>query len=85
MPNKEFSGHGKAGGTAILGAKEKSPNYCKARGTAFFWPNKESCGNGMAGGAGIFPNNEFNGDGKAQGSAICWWFGCNVKLREGGE
>ncbi len=83
--NKEFSNHGKAGSTAIMGAKEESRNYCKARGTAFFWPNKESCGNGMARGAGIFPNNEFSDDGKAGGYAICWWFGCNVKLGNGGN
>ncbi len=40
LPNKEFSGHGKAGGTAIFGAKEESRNYCKARGTVFFGRTK---------------------------------------------
>ncbi len=33
----------------------------------------------------FFPKNEFSGNGNARGAAICWWFGCNVKLGTGGN
>ncbi len=84
-PTKNSVVMGRLEALPFLGRRKNPAIIARPEVLPFFGQTKNPVGMAWPEVLAIFPNNEFSGDGKAKGSAICWWFGCNVKLGKGGE